>query len=60
MQLFAADDFSRRLYQMHFFLGALWVNLLASATASWMLSKINLFLMHNQPTRSANYQKLRH
>ena len=26
-QLFAADDFSRRHFQMHFFLGALRVNL---------------------------------
>ena len=26
-QLFAADDFSRRHNQMHFFLGALWVKL---------------------------------
>ena len=26
-QLFAADDFSRRQFQMHFFLGALRVNL---------------------------------
>ena len=55
-QTTSADDFIRCI----FFLGALWVNLLASATASWMLSKINLFLMHDQPTRSPNYQKLRH
>ena len=27
-QLFAADDFSRRHFQMHFFLGALRVNLI--------------------------------
>ena len=26
MQLFAADDFSRRHFHMHFFLGALWAN----------------------------------
>ena len=29
-QLFAADDFSRQLFQMHFFLGALRVKLIIS------------------------------
>ena len=33
MQLFAADDFSRRHFQMHFFLGVLRVKLIISDQA---------------------------
>ena len=37
-QLFAADDFSRRHFQMHFFLGALSVNTPINATSTCNLS----------------------
>ena len=37
-QLFAADDFSRRHFQMHFFLGALRVNWLLSCTCSTLMT----------------------
>ena len=42
-QIFAANDFNRRHFQMHFFLGALRVNILSNTTdPDEMQQKVNL------------------
>ena len=40
-QLFAADDFSRRQFQMHFFLGALRVNVSATSFRKTCIIAVN-------------------
>ena len=42
-QLFAADDFSRRHFQMHFFLGDLRVNSLSPCVIYWLYKRVYLF-----------------